>query len=85
VCHDVVIMKRLIIVPIPPVTVHFDLMAQRKTGADVMRIHRSKALRIGVAPKNDISNAMILNCRVRRCFMLATRTNVRVQVVLKSF
>jgi hypothetical protein len=78
-------MKRLIIAPIPPVTVHFDLMAQGNTGADVMRIHRSKALRIGVAPKNDISKAMILNCRVRRCFMLAMRANAQLRVAPKSF
>jgi all-trans-8'-apo-beta-carotenal 15,15'-oxygenase len=58
-CHDMAITDRFIIVPIPPVTLHFDLMAQGKTGADVMRIHKSKALRIWVAPKDDISKAMI--------------------------
>jgi all-trans-8'-apo-beta-carotenal 15,15'-oxygenase len=57
--HDMAITDRFIIVPIPPVTLHFDLMAQGKTGADVMRIHKSEALRIWVAPKDDVSKAMI--------------------------
>ena len=57
--HDMAITERFIIVPIPPVTLHFDLMAQGKTGADVMRVHKSEALRIWVAPKDDISKAVL--------------------------
>ena len=57
--HDMAITERYIIVPIPPVTLHFDLMAQGKFGADVMRVHKSEALRIWVAPKDDISKALL--------------------------
>jgi all-trans-8'-apo-beta-carotenal 15,15'-oxygenase len=57
--HDMAITERYIIVPIPPVTLHFDLMAQGKTGSDVMRIHKSEPLRIWVAAKDDISKAVI--------------------------
>lgn len=59
--HDMAITERFIIVPIPPVTLHFDLMAQGKTGADVMRVHKSEALRIWVAPKDDISKAVLFD------------------------
>jgi all-trans-8'-apo-beta-carotenal 15,15'-oxygenase len=58
-CHDMAITDRFIIVPIPPVTLHFDALAQGKSGADVIRTHTSESLRIWVAPKDDISKAMI--------------------------
>ena len=57
--HDMAITDRFIIVPIPPVTIHFDALAQGKIGADVMRLHKSETLRIWVAPKDDVSKATI--------------------------
>jgi all-trans-8'-apo-beta-carotenal 15,15'-oxygenase len=57
--HDMAITERFIIVPIPPVTLHFDLMAQGKFGADAIRVHKSEALRIWVAPKDDIAKAVL--------------------------
>jgi all-trans-8'-apo-beta-carotenal 15,15'-oxygenase len=57
--HDMAITERYMVVPIPPVTLHFELMAQGKTGADVMRIHKSEALQIWVAPKDDITKAVM--------------------------
>ena len=57
--HDMAITERYLVVPIPPVTIHFDLMAQGKTGAEVMRTHESEPLRIWVAPKDDASKGRI--------------------------
>lgn len=57
--HDMAITERYLIVPIPPVTLHFDAMEQGKIGTEAMRIHKSEALRVWVAPKDDISKALI--------------------------
>lgn len=57
--HDMAITERYLVVPIPPVTLHFDLMAERKTGAEVMRTHKSEPLRIWVAAKDDASKGRV--------------------------
>ena len=57
--HDMAITERYVVVPIPPVTIHFDLMAHGKTGAEVMRAHRSEPLRIWVAPKDDVAKGRL--------------------------
>lgn len=57
--HDMAITERFIIVPIPPVTLHFDEMAKGKTGTEAMRIHKSEPLRMWVAPKDAISKAQL--------------------------
>ena len=57
--HDMAITERYLVVPIPPVTIHFDLMAQGKTGAEVMRTHTSEPLRFWVAPKDDVSKGRV--------------------------
>jgi all-trans-8'-apo-beta-carotenal 15,15'-oxygenase len=59
--HDMAITERFIIVPMPPVTLHFDLMAQGKTSSDIMRLHKDAPLRIWVAPKGDVSKAQIFD------------------------
>ena len=57
--HDMTITERFIIVPIPPVTLHFDEMAQGKTATEAIRIHKSEPLRVWVAPKDDVSKAQL--------------------------
>lgn len=57
--HDMAITEHFIIVPIPPVTLHFDLMAQGVGVSEAIRIHKSEALRFWVAPKDDISKAQL--------------------------
>jgi all-trans-8'-apo-beta-carotenal 15,15'-oxygenase len=57
--HDMAVTERFLIVPIPPVTLHFDQLALGKTGSDVLRLHKDAALRIWVAPKDDVSKAQI--------------------------
>lgn len=57
--HDMAVTERFIVVPIPPVTIHFDLMAQGKVGSEAMKLHKSAPLKIWVAPKDDVSKAQI--------------------------
>jgi all-trans-8'-apo-beta-carotenal 15,15'-oxygenase len=53
--HDMAITERFIIVPIPPLTLHFDLMAQGKYGEEVMKLHKQEPLRVWIAPKDNIA------------------------------
>jgi all-trans-8'-apo-beta-carotenal 15,15'-oxygenase len=57
--HDMAVTERFIIVPIPPVTLHFDQLALGKTGSDAAKIHKAAPLKIWVAPKDDVSKAQI--------------------------
>jgi carotenoid cleavage dioxygenase len=52
--HDMAVTERYMVVPIPPVTIHFDLMAKGKSGTDVMRTHKAEPLRVWIAPRDDI-------------------------------
>jgi all-trans-8'-apo-beta-carotenal 15,15'-oxygenase len=51
--HDMAITERFFIVPIPPLTLHFDLMAQGKYGEEVMKLHKAEPLRVWIAPKDN--------------------------------
>ncbi len=57
--HDMAVTERFIVVPIPPVVVRWDLIAQGQIGADAMGMTPGEPLRIWVAPKADISKAKI--------------------------
>jgi all-trans-8'-apo-beta-carotenal 15,15'-oxygenase len=57
--HDMAVTERFIIVPIPPVTLHFDQLALGKTSSDVAKIHKSAPLKIWVTPKDDVSKAQM--------------------------
>ncbi len=57
--HDMAVTERFIIVPMPPVTIHFDLIAQGKFGAEAAKVHKDAPLKIWVAPKDDVSKAQI--------------------------
>jgi all-trans-8'-apo-beta-carotenal 15,15'-oxygenase len=59
--HDMAINERFFVVPIPPVTIHFELLAQGKFGADVMKLHKSAPLRIWVAPKDDVEKGRLFD------------------------
>jgi all-trans-8'-apo-beta-carotenal 15,15'-oxygenase len=53
--HDMAITERFMVVPIPPLTLHFDLLAQGRPAAEVMQLHKQEALRVWIAPKDDIA------------------------------
>lgn len=59
--HDMAITERFFVVPIPPVTIQFELLAQGKFGADVMKLHKGAPLKIWVAPKDDVSKGRIFD------------------------
>ena len=53
--HDMAITERYMVVPIPPVTMHFDKLGSAATASEVLKTHVGEPLRIWVASKNDVA------------------------------
>jgi all-trans-8'-apo-beta-carotenal 15,15'-oxygenase len=55
--HDMAVTQRYLVVPIPPVVIHWDKLAKGAIGNEVMTITADEPLRFWVAPKDDIAQA----------------------------
>ncbi len=53
--HDMAITERYMVVPIPPVTMHFDKLGSAATASEVLKTHAGEPLRIWVGSKNDVA------------------------------
>ncbi len=57
--HDMAVTERFIVVPIPPVVIHWDQIEKGKTGRDVLTTTPNEPLRVWIGRKDDISQAKI--------------------------
>jgi all-trans-8'-apo-beta-carotenal 15,15'-oxygenase len=57
--HDMAVTQSYLVVPIPPVVIRWQLIAQGLLGDDVMGITPNEPLRVWVAPKDNIAAARI--------------------------
>jgi all-trans-8'-apo-beta-carotenal 15,15'-oxygenase len=57
--HDMAVTQRYLVVPIPPVVIHWDKLDKGFVGNEVMTVTADEPLRFWVAPKDDIAQAKI--------------------------
>ncbi len=55
--HDMAVTQRYLVVPIPPVVIHWDKLFKGALGTEVMTLTKDEPLRFWVAPKDDITQA----------------------------
>ncbi len=57
--HDLAVTQRYLVVPIPPVTMHFDRMVSATADTEILKVHADEPLRIWVGLKDDVSQAKL--------------------------
>jgi all-trans-8'-apo-beta-carotenal 15,15'-oxygenase len=57
--HDMAVTSQYIVVPIPPVVMRWDLMAQGKSGKEIFLQNKSEPLRVWVTSKSDPSKGKL--------------------------